>query len=68
MALGVAAAVALSAVEGMVASSTGRDILNCLPLDTGADDPEAIRQAETCIARMRYDPFSAEVSVRGYQT
>lgn len=68
VALAVAAAVALSAVENMVASSTGEDILSCLPLDKGADDSAALQKAENCIAKLRYDPFAAEVPLHGYQT
>ena len=62
VALAVAAAVALSASESMVASSTGTDILSCLPLDKAAGDLSALRQAEMCIAKTRYDPFAAQVS------
>lgn len=65
VALAVAAAVALSASESMVASSTGTDVLSCLPLDKAADDPSALRQAEECIGRIRYDPFAAEVTLPG---
>ena len=61
----MAAAVALSASESMVASSTGTDVLSCLPLDKGTDDLSALRQAEACIAKTRYDPFAAEVSFTG---
>ena len=46
----------------MVASSTGNDVLSCLPLDKGADDSSALKQAEACIAKTRYDPFAAEVT------
>lgn len=61
VALAVAASVALTAVEGMVATTTGEDILKCLPLGKGAEDPKALQQAENCIARLRYDPFADEV-------
>jgi len=56
----VAAAVALAAIEGMVASSTGSDILACLPLGKGPEDEAALKQAEACIAKLRFDPFANE--------
>ena len=56
----MAAAVALAATEGMVASSTGADILSCLPLGKGSDDEAALKQAEACIAKLRFDPFANE--------
>jgi hypothetical protein len=52
--------VALTAVESMVASPTGADILNCLPLGRGSDDDDALKQAEACIAKLRFDPFANE--------
>lgn len=55
VALGVAAAVALTAAEAMVAKPTGTDVLNRLPLGKGPDDPAALKAAEKRIAELRYD-------------
>lgn len=55
VALAVAAAVALTAVEAMVAIPTGADVLNRLPLGRGAEDPAVLKEAEKRIAELRYD-------------
>lgn len=58
--MSVAAAVALTAVESMVAKPTGADRLSCLLHEKRADDPSALKRAETCIAKLRYDAFQNE--------
>lgn len=59
VALSVAAAVALVATESMVARSTGADTLSCL-LGKRPEEKSALKQAEECIAQLRYDPFASE--------
>ena len=60
MSLTVAAAVALTAAQDMVASASGSDVLSCLPLGKGAHNAAALKLAEGCIAKLRYDPFASE--------
>lgn len=60
VALSVAAAVAMTAAESMVAKRTSDDVLECLPLGKSAEDPAALKQAEGCIAKLRYDAFAED--------
>lgn len=60
VALSVAAAVATVAIESMVARQTGVDKLNCLLPGKKPGEPGALKEAEDCIAQLRYDPFALD--------
>lgn len=59
IALAVAGAVALSAAENMIATSG--QVIGCLPTEKDPSKASAVSKAEACIAKLRYDPFSAEI-------
>ena len=55
VALSVAASVALSAAENMVATSS--ELVGSLPNNKDAGDPEAAAKAESLIVKSRYEPL-----------
>lgn len=59
IALSVAASVAFSASQNMVATSS--EFLGCLAKSKSSDEDDGLDRAEECISKLRYDPFSNEI-------